>query len=105
MEVKGRERAGSGTDETMESKAEVIVLSEQGIHLASASRIAAAANRFRAAVTLRRETVEVNAKDLTDILQLAAGPGTRLELVARGSDAAEAVAVLVELFAARFGES
>jgi phosphotransferase system HPr (HPr) family protein len=89
----------------METKAELVVLNEQGIHLASASRIAATAGRFRAAITLRREAVLADAKDLADILQLAAGPGVRLELVARGPDAAAAVAALVELFEARFGES
>ncbi|MBN2489316.1 MAG: HPr family phosphocarrier protein [Planctomycetes bacterium] len=89
----------------MERRAELVVASARGIHLISASRIAALASRFGATIELRRGAVAVNAKDVADVLQLAAGPGAELECVARGEDAAAAVAALVTLFQERFGES
>jgi phosphocarrier protein len=57
---------------------------------------------FDADVSLRRDKQTVNAKSLLEILMLAAGPGTRLEVVAEGPEAEAAVAGVRALVEQRF---
>ena len=94
----------------MRHETELVVENRQGIHLNSASRIVQLASRFQADVFLihldpSRSGGPVNAKDLVDVLQLAAGPGTRLRLVAEGVDARAALDALARLFVEHFGET
>ena len=89
----------------MQGTVDLVVTNRQGIHLNSASLIASTADRFEAAVRLHLRDLEADAKNVLDILQLAAGPMTRIELVADGPDAEEAAAAIARLFEERFGES
>jgi phosphocarrier protein len=56
-------------------------------------------------VTLRRDEQVANAKSILEILMLAAGPGTVLEVVAEGPDAEAAVAAVRALVDQRFNEA
>jgi phosphocarrier protein HPr len=60
---------------------------------------------FDADVRLRRDGREVNGKSIMGVMMLAAGKGTRLEVVATGPEAGLAVARLEQLVKDRFGES
>ena len=84
---------------------DLVVSNRQGIHLNSASQIVRTANRFQARIALHVGDRIVDAKNVMEILQLAAGPKTRVRLVAEGPDAAEAVAAIIRLFEDRFGET
>ncbi|MFN8644505.1 MAG: HPr family phosphocarrier protein [Candidatus Binatia bacterium] len=75
-----------------------------GLHARAARLLVEAVRGFDAEVTLRRDDQTVNAKSILEILMLAAGPGTVLEVVAEGPDAEAAVAAVCALAAARFHE-
>ena len=80
----------------------ICVLNEQGLHARPAARLAQQAQQFEAEITISQNGHKVDAKSILDILTLAAGQGTNLELRAKGPDSAEAVEALAELFKNRF---
>lgn len=83
---------------------EVIVAGDHGLHARPAGKLAQKAQSFEAEISLVHEGQEVDAKSILDVLTLAAGPGDVVEIRANGSDAAEALDSLEELFKKRFDE-
>jgi phosphocarrier protein len=61
--------------------------------------------QFEADITLEKDSLQVNARDLLAILTMDCPQGTRLVLKACGPDASEAALALGQLFARKFGES
>lgn len=86
------------------ASAEVQISNSLGLHARAARLLVEAVRAFDADVTLRRDEQAVNAKSILEILMLAAGPGTALEVVAEGPDAEAAVSAVCALVAARFHE-
>ncbi len=84
---------------------EIWVENRLGLHARPAARIATAAKQFDADITLEKDNLEVNARDLLDVLALDCPQGTRLVLRARGPQAREAVAFITSLFARKFEET
>jgi phosphotransferase system HPr (HPr) family protein len=82
------------------AEAEFTVRSELGLHARPAGRLASAAARFEAEVTLGRGEEWVSGSSVLSILCLAAGPGTILRVRAVGTDAESAVAALGALIEA-----
>lgn len=80
----------------------VCVMNEQGLHARPAARLAQAAQRFEAEITVVAGSQSVDAKSILEILTLAAGNGCNLELRAKGPDAGEALDALAEMFKNRF---
>jgi len=83
---------------------QVLVANQLGLHARPASQIAREAQAFAASITLVGQGQSVDAKSILDVLTLAAGPGSTIEIRASGDDAAMAVEKISQLFAARFGE-
>lgn len=75
-----------------------------GLHARAARLLVEAVRGLDCDVTLRREEQAVNAKSILEILMLAAGPGTALEVIAEGPDAEAAVAAICTLIRERFHE-
>lgn len=75
-----------------------------GLHLVPCSRLVKLANSFACQVSVRKGTIHADAKNILDLMVLAAGPGESLELVTSGDGAEEAMAKLVQLFEANFAE-
>lgn len=65
-----------------------------------ASAVAGAARKFSARVTLRRGDLRVDARNVMDLLTLAAEQGSELTVEAEGPDAAAALETLSGLLAA-----
>lgn len=63
------------------------------------------AARFQSRIEIEKDGQAVDCKSILGILTLAAGPGAELTLRAAGSDAAEALDCLAELFAQKFNEA
>ena len=59
---------------------------------------------YNAAVRLRRDHQEVNAKSIMGVMMLAAAKGSAIEVCANGADADEALAEIARLVQNRFGE-
>jgi phosphocarrier protein HPr len=84
---------------------ELWVENRLGLHARPAMKITNLALQFQADLTLEKDTLQVNARDLLAILTLDCPQGTRLVLKACGPDAGEAALALGQLFARKFGES
>lgn len=81
------------------SRATVRAPSPQGLHARPAARIVDVARRFVAETVLLVGPHTARAKDLLDVLSLAAAGGTEVVLEGHGPDAGDAVAALEALFA------
>ena len=84
---------------------DVTIINKLGLHARAAAKLVTLAAGFDAEVRLRREDREVDAKSIMGVMMLAAGKGTRLEVVASGPEAQVAVERLRALVMDRFGES
>jgi phosphocarrier protein len=87
------------------ASAQVEIVNRLGLHARAARLLVEAVRSFDAEVTLTREDQTINAKSILEIMMLAAGPGTLLELTAVGPDAEAAVAAICALVSQRFHEA
>jgi phosphocarrier protein HPr len=83
---------------------QVEIINSLGLHVRPAMKFVELASRFQAEVRVRHNNNEFNGKSLLELTMMAAECGTRLELEARGPDAAAAVEALAQLVSARFYE-
>ncbi|WP_147819958.1 HPr family phosphocarrier protein [Salidesulfovibrio onnuriiensis] len=83
---------------------QVVVANPHGLHARPAGKLAQEALGFKSSISIVLDGQEVDAKSILDILTLAAGEGSILELRAAGEDAEQALNVLEKLFASRFEE-
>lgn len=84
---------------------EIRITNKLGLHARAAARFVSVASRFTSEIRVRRGSKEVNGKSIMGLMMLAACCGTELLILARGSDAGEALATLGELVDGRFGET
>ena len=84
---------------------ELWVENRLGLHARPVAKIATAAQQFDADLTLEKDGLVVNARDLLDVLSLDCPQGTRLVLRARGPQAREAATSITSLFARKFEET
>jgi phosphotransferase system HPr (HPr) family protein len=84
---------------------ELWVENRLGLHARPVAKIATAAQLFDADITLEKDGLVVNARDLLDVLALDCPQGTRLVLRARGPQAREAATSITSLFARKFEET
>jgi phosphocarrier protein len=82
----------------------VVVLNKLGIHARPAALFAKTANRFKSDVFVEKDGETINAKSIMGLMMLAAGPGSKLLIIAQGPDAAEAVKAIEEVVQSKFGE-
>ena len=80
------------------------VVNKLGIHARPAAVFAKTANKFKSDVFVEKDGETINAKSIMGLMMLAAGPGSKLLLIASGPDAAEAIKAIEELIASKFGE-
>lgn len=97
-----RPRSARGMMPTLSHQVEIV--SALGLHLRAAGRFVRLAQQFRAEVRVSCGDRQVDGKSILDLATLAAECGTRLDIEASGPDAAEALAALAALVAARFHE-
>ncbi|MBX7214182.1 MAG: HPr family phosphocarrier protein [Thermoflexales bacterium] len=78
---------------------------EAGLHARPAARFVKLAGTFPCTITLRnlnKDAKAVNAKSMVSVLTQGVNQGTRIELVATGEQAAEAIAALTKLIESNF---
>jgi phosphocarrier protein len=76
-----------------------------GLHLRPADKFVKLALKFQSEIRVLYNGNQFNGKSILDLTTLAAECGTRLELEARGPDAAEAIEALASLISAQFYEN
>lgn len=84
---------------------EIEIQNKLGLHARAAAKLVHMAARFKSDIKVRKGTEEVDAKSILGILLLAAGPGTRISVIANGEDEGEAVSSIEQLIDSRFDEA
>ena len=88
----------------MTAEARVEIINKRGLHARASAKFVKTASAFKADIRVAKDGAEVDARSIMGLMMLAAGPGCCIDISARGADAEAAVAALVALVAARFGE-
>ena len=81
----------------MEIKKEIVVKNKTGLHARPAAIFVQIANKYESEITIIKDDQEVNGKSIMGILMLAAEKGSRITIIADGSDAEKAVEELSEV--------
>lgn len=76
-----------------------VVQCESGLHNKQATFFIQKANEFQSSIWMEVEERRINAKSLLGVLSMGIIKGTRVLLIAEGSDEQEAVTVLSEMLA------
>jgi phosphocarrier protein HPr len=91
--------------DTTVARRQVEITNSLGLHLRPADKFVKLALRYQAEIRVHYNGNQFNGKSILDLTTLAAECGTRLELEARGPDAAQAIEALADLVSARFYEN
>jgi len=83
---------------------EVTIANKLGIHARPAAMFVKTANRFACDVFVEKDGEKINGKSIMGLMMLAAGPGSKLLLHVRGTDAQNAIAELEALVQRKFDE-
>ena len=83
----------------------VIIVHRQGLHARPAALFVQRAKRFASRVKVKKGRKVVDGKSIMGLLTLAAQPGSRIVVVAEGTDAAEAVEQLCAIVTQPLSES
>jgi len=76
---------------------EVILKNKTGLHARPAAILVQTANDFKSDIYLEKDNERVNAKSIMGVMMLAAAEGSKIKVVAEGSDEKEAVEKIAEL--------
>lgn len=88
----------------MTTRARVEIINKRGLHARASAKFVKTATGFDAEVRVSKDGAEVDARSIMGLMMLAAGPGCCIDITAEGPRAEAALAALVALVAARFGE-
>ena len=82
------------------------IINTLGLHARPAMLLANAASKFQSEISIRRSDRKelIDAKSIMGLMMLAATKGTKLEIVASGTDAQDAIKELVLLIEKSFDE-
>jgi phosphocarrier protein len=82
----------------------ITIINKLGLHARASAKLVATASQYGSVVKIARNGREVDAKNIMQVMMLAASQGTDVELIAEGPDEEQAIAALVELIDDYFGE-
>ncbi|MFI4956805.1 MAG: HPr family phosphocarrier protein [Gammaproteobacteria bacterium] len=86
------------------SKKSVVIVNKLGLHARAAAKFVQLASRYESLIEVEHKGRLVNGKSIMGVMMLAASLGAELVIHAEGVDSEEALAALVGLVEARFGE-
>ncbi len=89
---------------SMRPEAVVIVRNIKGLHARASAKFVKCAESFNAKITVTREGQTVGGTSIMGLMMLAAGPGSSLHITAEGPQGPDALAAIVALVEAGFGE-
>ena len=89
---------------TGEHRAVIKIINKKGLHARASAKIVEAAARFESHITVSKDGQRVDARSIMGLMMLAANPGSEIVIEADGPDADAALAAIVALAKARFGE-
>jgi len=93
------------TESTDTHRCHLVVSNKMGIHARPAAMIVRVANKYEGEVYVEKDDEQVNGKSIMGLMMLAAGPGSKLVVIAKGNDPSEFFEEIQALFERRFEES
>lgn len=85
-------------------KKQLDITNKLGLHARAAAKFVTLASAFESDIQLTRDSKIVNGKSIMGVMMLAAANGSQVEIIASGSDEAEAIKRLQELVQNKFDE-
>ena len=83
---------------------DLVVSNKLGVHARPSAMFVKIASKFEADIFVEKDGERVNGKSIMGLMMLAAGPGSRLKVIASGSDATQALNELDALLKRKFDE-
>ena len=83
---------------------ELVVLNKSGIHARPAAMFVKTASRFGSDIFVEKDGEKINGKSIMGLMMLAAGPGSKVTIHVKGTDAAAAMTELEALVQRKFDE-
>lgn len=96
--------AARKASESPEITKDLVVCNKLGVHARPAALFVKTANRFDCEVLVEKDGETVNGKSIMGMMMLAAGPGSKLHVRAKGQDAQQALHELEALLRRKFDE-
>jgi phosphocarrier protein HPr len=83
---------------------ELVVSNKLGVHARPAAMFVKIASKYDCEIFVEKDGERVNGKSIMGLMMLAAGPGSKLKVIASGSDASAALNELEALLKRKFDE-
>jgi phosphocarrier protein len=83
---------------------ELTIGNKSGIHARPAAMFVKIANRFGCDIFVEKDGEKINGKSIMGLMMLAAGPGSKVTLHVKGTDASAAIDELEALVQRKFDE-
>jgi phosphotransferase system HPr (HPr) family protein len=84
--------------------ATALILNKLGLHARAAAKLVEAAARFQSTIEIKKGEETVDARSILGLMMLNARIGSQIDVIVEGSDAQEALAAVLALIQAKFGE-
>ncbi len=91
-------------EDVLRCSKEIVIQNRNGLHARPAAMFVKISSRYRADVWVEKDGERVNGKSIMGLMMLAAGKGSKLQLIAEGADADKVISEIENLIATRFGE-
>ena len=88
----------------MAGPVDVLITNRRGLHARASARFVTLASEFDAVATVTKDGASVTGTSIMGLMMLAAAPGDTIAIAAEGPQADAALAALVRLVEAKFGE-
>ena len=86
-----------------QASAETAIVNKYGFHVRPSTQFMQKAREFQSDITVEVDSLRADGKSIMQLMALGAMQGAVVKVSAKGSDAEEAVVVLVALIQGRFG--
>ncbi len=83
---------------------EIIIKNKTGLHARPAAILVQTANKFKSDIFLEKDEDRVNAKSIMGVMMLAAAEGSKIKIIANGSDENEAIEEISRLLESNIDE-
>ncbi|MCT8998125.1 HPr family phosphocarrier protein [Chelativorans intermedius] len=83
---------------------EFTIVNQRGLHARASAKFVQLVASHDAQVTVEKDGISVGGTSIMGLMMLAASPGCRIRVTARGPEAAAVMQALEELVVSRFGE-
>jgi phosphocarrier protein HPr len=93
-------------DSASQSKAskELTIINKLGLHARPSAMFVKTASRFRAEIWVEKDGERVNGKSIMGLMMLAAGQGSKLQVLCEGPDADQALSEIEAIILRKFDE-